>query len=202
MSRSMLLAAVLLAMVLSSDGRAATLAAVPLPTHAVSPIDGVASGGSYAVVEMGTQAPDFSFESTSGWKHLRDVRAQGHVLLLIAPDDEQLLALERERTQLLALGIVPMAVLDRRMPACRALATRLNLGFALVSDTKHVIGAQFNAVAAASGMDAVAWFAIERTGRVRDLAHGDWPSRPWRELCASAFGLPANDAPLPASYPR
>jgi peroxiredoxin len=199
MSRSLAWSAVLLATALSFGVRAH--AQTPAP-HAGSPIYGLATGGDYAVIDVGAQAPDFSFESAPGWKHLRDVREQGRVLLLVAPDDEQLLALERERAVLLSLGVVPMAVLDRRPSACRATAGRLKLGFTLVSDTRRVIGGQFNAVDGSSGMDTASWFVIDRDGRVRDLAHGGWPSRSWREVCTSALGLPAADAPLPASYRR
>jgi peroxiredoxin len=202
MSRFPVLSAVALAAALSLASGAAAETPAPPSTHPGSPIYGLATGSDYAVVETGAQAPDFSFESSPGWRRLRDVRAQGHVLLVVAPAEEQLLSLERERARLLSMGVVPMAVLDRRASACRALTARLRLGFTLVPDSRRVIGAQFNAVDGASGVDTPAWFVIDREGRVRDLAHRGWPSRPWSEVCAGALGLPASDTPMPASQRR
>lgn len=166
------------------------------------PVYGLATSGDYAIVDAGSQAPDFSFESAAGWRRLRDLRTQGHVLLIISPSDEQMLALERERAALLALGVVPVTVLDQRPSACRALGARLRVGYAVVSDSRRVIGAQFNALDPSSRGDAPAWFVIDRGGRVRDLARRSWPERPWTSTCAEALGLPAPDAPRPVSFPR
>ncbi len=161
---------------------------------------GLTTGSGYAVVDAGTQAPDFSFESGQGWSQLRDVRAQGHVLLLIGADEPQLADLERQRPRLLSMGVVPVVVLDRRPNACRALVQHMGLGFLVVSDARRVIGAQFNALDPFSRADAAAWFVIDRQGCVRDLAHDEWPTRAWADVCADALGLPESDSPVPASH--
>jgi peroxiredoxin len=173
-----------------------TLPSLPSP----APVDTPAPASGYAVVDAGSQAPDFSFESAQGWLQLSDVRAQGSVLLAFCPDDGQLAALEGERERLLTLGVVPVAVLDRRPNACRALARKLQLGFLLVPDVHREIGAQFNALDPFSRADAPAWFVIDQQGCVRELAHDSWPSRSWTETCAGALGLPAPDAARSASH--
>ncbi len=202
MSRPFALPAVALATALSCA--VAMAADTPLPSaadpHPAAAGYGLAPSGDYALIDAGAQAPDFTFEATGGWTRLHDLRAQGNVLLLFCPDDEQLVALERERPRLLAMGVVPVAVLDRRPTSCRALASRLRLGFTLASDSRRVIGAQFNAIDPESRADAPAWFVIGRDGRVRDLAHESWPEHPWTEVCSSALGLPGPGAPVPASF--
>jgi peroxiredoxin len=166
----------------------------PAPVYTVGAMSG------YAVVDMGSQAPDFSFESAQGWAQLKDVRAQGNVLLAFCPTDAQLSALESERVRLFTMGIVPVAVLDRRPSVCRLTAKRLGLSYLIVPDTRHVIGAQFNALDPATGAVAPAWFVIDRKGCVRGMAHEAWPARSWTNVCAEALGLPSPDAARSASH--
>ncbi len=185
----------------SSHARGAS-ATAPQGTSNPTPVYGLPTSGEYAIVDAGSQAPDFSFESSAGARRLRDLRTQGHVLLLISPSDAQMIALENERAALLTLGVVPVTVLDQRPSACRALGARLRLGYPVVSDARRVIGAQFNSLDPSSRGDAPAWFVIDRSGRVRDLARQSWPERAWTATCAEALGLPAPDAPRSVSYPR
>ena len=137
-----------------------------LPTPAggqpFEPVDGSAN---YAIVEVGTQAPDFSFDSQGRSLRLHDLRAQGHLLLVFAPDEARLVALERERPRLMALGVVPVVVLDRRAGSCAATVRRLGLGYSVIPDPRRVIGAQFNVLDPLSRADAPAWFVISRTAR-------------------------------------
>lgn len=162
----------------------------------------VGSNGDYAIVEAGSTAPDFSYDAAGGTYHLRDLRGQGHVLLVIAPDDARLAALEAERPRLLALGVVPVAALDSRAGACRSTVGRLGLGYTVIADSRRLIGAQFNALDPSSRGDVPAWFVIDRNGRVRDLARQAWPAGAWTSVCSRALGLPEADAPAPASYRR
>ncbi len=173
----------------------------PIATRAGT-LDLVGANADYAIVGIGTQAPEFSFAAQGCTLRLRDLRAQGSVLLLFAPDDARLVALERERAQLLAIGVVPVAVLDQRAGACAATARRLGVGYSIVPDPRRVIGAQFNALDPSSRADAPAWFVLDRSGRVCDLAHLAWPGRPWTEVAARALGLPGPDAAAPASFGR
>jgi peroxiredoxin len=165
-------------------------------------LDPVGATADYAIVAVGAQAPDFSFEAQGRSLRLRDLRANGHVLLVFSPDDVRLTALERERVRLLAIGVVPVAVLDQRAGACAATARRLALGYSVIPDPRRVIGAQFNALDPSSRADAPAWFVLDRSGRVRALAHLSWPEQPWTEITARALGLPGPDAAAPASFDR
>ncbi len=171
----------------------------PVPAPTTNVIDPIDPGANYAVVDVGSRAPDFSFDAQGRSLRLRDLRAQGHVLLVIAPEDAQMVALENERAALLALGVVPVAVIDQRAGACTATARRLGLGYSIVPDPRGVIAAQFNAVDEGSGADQAAWFVLDRAGRVRDLAHGTWPGRPWAAVAREALDLPDPSAPANAS---
>jgi peroxiredoxin len=146
----------------------------------------------YATVEVGSQAPDFSFESAPGWRRLRDLRTEGDLLLVFGADDAGLLALEREREGLRALDVVPVAIVDRKPGACRALVSRLQLGVRLVPDPQRVIGAQFNVLDPNSRADAPAWFVLDRTGRVHALGRWELPAAPWTKVAAAALGIDAN----------
>ena len=169
------------------------------PGHA-APLYPTGTNAEYSFVTRGDDAPDFSYEAAGGrWLRLRDLRAQGHVLLVIAPDDERLRALERERRALLALGVVPVAVLDMKSSRCRSIAERLQLGYTVVPDPQRVIGAQFNALEPRSRQDAPAWVVVDRKGRVRGLGRFEWPEAKWTQVAATSLGLPVDVMQSPAS---
>ncbi|HTR96288.1 MAG TPA: redoxin domain-containing protein [Candidatus Acidoferrales bacterium] len=197
---------VFLALALAATTAAATLpvsaATAPEPAPAVTraggPMVPLGLGSEYAIVDEGSQAPDFAFESEDGWRRLHDLRAAGHVLLVFAPDEAHLAALERERESLRALGVLPVAVLDRKANACHRIAARLRLGYPVLADPRGVIGAQFNALDPDSHALAGAWFVLARDGRVCALAHESWPDRPWSEVASAALGRSASRS---ASFP-
>ena len=169
------------------------------PAHAL-PLYPMGTNAEYSIVATGDDAPDFSFEATGGrWLRLHDLRAQGHVLLVIAPAEERLRALERERRALLTLGVVPVAVLDVKSSRCRSIAERLQLGYTLVPDPNRVIGAQFNALEPRSRQDAPAWIVVDHKGRVRGLGRFTWPAARWTHIAATSLGLPADGVQSPAS---
>jgi len=200
MFRKSLSTAAALAAVIGITTVAAAQAPGASSTHVRGALDAYAGGADYAVIDSGSTAPDVSFEYASGWMRLKDFRQMGHVLLVISPSKEQLVAIEHERNTLVDMGVVPVAVLDERPGTCRELQHSLQLGYTLASDTRRVIGAQFNALEPSSRADAPAWFVIDHKGRVRELGHGSWPEGTWTTTCANALGLPAPDAPRPASY--
>ena len=73
--------------------------AVPAPTSAHGQaFEPQGTGANYSILEVGAQAPDFAFESQGRDLRLHDLRAQGHVLLVIEPDDAGLRA-ARARTR-------------------------------------------------------------------------------------------------------
>lgn len=166
------------------------------------PIIPLGSNSGYAIVEPGSSAPDFAYETLAGvGARLRDLRAQGHVLLVFGADESELLRLAQECDRLTRLGVVPVAVLDWRVGACRDAVRRLALTFPVVPDPQRAIGAQYNALDPKTRHDARAWFVVDRGGRVRGLDRFEYPGESWTNVAASALGLPLEDVPVPASHP-
>jgi peroxiredoxin len=150
------------------------------------------------LVALADPAPDFSYPSEGKrWLHLHDLLAQGPVLLVFATDDPQLVALQGERGRLLDLGVVPVAVLDRRSGAAASAARRLGLEYLVIADVQRVIASQFNMLDPDSRQTAPGWFVIDRTGRVRALNRSGLPSHGYARLAATALAIPSPDVTLP-----
>jgi peroxiredoxin len=161
----------------------------------------VGSSAEYALIVPGSGAPDFSYENLAGGHaRLRDLRAQGHVLLVFAATEDQLARLQGESDALERLGIVPVAVLDWRPGACRNVVKKLGLTYPVVPDPARTIGAQYNVLDARTRQDAPAWFVVDRRGRVRGLDRFDFPRESWSSVAANALGLPNGDVSVPASH--
>ena len=153
-----------------------------------------------AEVRLGDQAPNFSYQGVDGrWRHLRDILAQGPVLLVFGADPLTLRVIEHERERLLSLGVVPVAVTDARSRAARAMVNRLDLRFIVLADSQGAIASQFNAVDPTSRRHLPAWFVLDVKRRVRGLGRRGLPLRGYPTLAANALGLPASSASLPAS---
>jgi peroxiredoxin len=151
-------------------------------------------------IEVGAPAPDFSYLAADGrWRRLRDLTAHTSVLLVIAPHESQLRALERERDALLRLGVMPVAVLDARPNAVRKLADRLRLRYTVVADARHIIASQFNAVNPANLTTVPSWFVVDKSRTVRALRRGARLDRDCTTVAARALGLPLPDGVAPAT---
>lgn len=149
-------------------------------------------------VSEGDLAPDFSFESHEHqWLRLHDLVAQGNILLVFGPGNQEVAALERERDALLERGIVPVAVLDRRDGAVWGMAQRLGLRYSLLSDPQCVIATQFNVLHPTTHRPVPSWFVIDRAGRVRALRRTGLPGAGYLGLAATALGLPLAGATVP-----
>lgn len=164
------------------------------------PLVPLGTSGEYAVVDVGSTAPDFSYTALDGApSRLRDLRAQGPVLLVIGAQEEQLLALQRQRGELLAMGVVPVAVVDHRDGQVRRTVARLGLTYPVIPDARRLIAAQFNSLEPASRAAVPAWFVLDQRGHVRDLDRFAWPEREWTDIASTALGLPRQESPRPAS---
>ncbi len=164
------------------------------------PLVPLGTSGEYAWIEVGSSAPDFSYDAIEGGSNrLHDLRAQGPVLLVIGATSDQLAALQREREELLRMGVVPVAVVDARTKSVRRQIGKLGLTYPVIADSRRLIAAQFNALEPNSRAAMPAWFVVDRQGRVRDLNRFVWPSREWSDVAASALGLPREGDSQPAS---
>ncbi len=151
-----------------------------------------------APVQVGDQAPDFSWTGSDNQSHrLKDVFEQANVLMVFAPDDEVLLSLERERESLAELGVVPMALIEGRSGAIKARARRLGLHFLMIPDGRHVIASLFDVVDPQLERTQPAWFVVDRRGVVRGQWHEGLPHQGWSRIAASALALPVGDVSLP-----
>lgn len=173
--------------------------ALPANLHQVPTAGPVNPDPPSSTVSVGDRAPDFSFESTDHhWRHLHDLLEQGGVLLVFAPDDEQLKTLEREREGMLQRGILSVAVLNRRDGATWATVNRLRLHFSALADPRGVIAEQFNLMDPSGPRCLPGWFMIDRNGRVRGLHRDGLPEADFTSLATRALGLPSDGVSLPA----
>ncbi len=195
-------AALVLALVAPRPASAAPHGKAPSDTPVPASFGFTGTEPGPAMVDRGDDAPDVSWESPGGWTRLRDLRAQGAVLLVFGADERELLRLERERPRLLQMGVVPAAVLDRRSGACNAIARRLQLGYPLMPDPQRVIAAQYNTLDAVTRRALPAWFVVDRHGAVRGLSRAGIPGDGWAPVAAEALNLPAPGVPMPTASPR
>ena len=176
----------------------ATTPATPGLPAASTPLTPSATEPQAAPVRPGDPAPAVTFQTADGASlTLRDLLEQGHALLVFAPGDDALRALQQERARLLDLGVVPVAVLDARAGAARARRARLGLTFVVASDARRIVASQFNLVDDAAQRVAPSWFVVDRGGRVRALRRNHLPDGGWPGIAAAALGLPASEVALP-----
>ena len=148
---------------------------------------------------VGDRAPDFSWQADDARPlKLRDLLAQGNLFVVFGAQDAVLRALERERTTLLDLGVVPVAVVSSGNRGSRSTANRLGLHYVLVPDSRRVIAAQYGVIEDVNQTIAPAWFVVDRTGCVRALKRGALPASGYARLAADVLALPTGDVNLPA----
>lgn len=169
------------------------------PATRNAPLDLVGPEPPVTFVASGDRAPDVSWDAPNGRSvRLSDLRPEA-VLLVIAPDEAGLVSLQRERADLLDLGVLPIAVLDRGAHAAAHLASRLKLEYAVVPDPRSVIAEQFNALDPETTHAAPAWVVLDGRGVVRGVDRGALPTSGWARLAATALALPLPGATLPTS---
>ena len=182
---------------------AAPLVPVPAPLappRAPTTLSAAVTEPPLTVVATGDPAPDVSWDGAEGQtQRLRDLRAQGHVLLVFSPTDAQLLALERERGRLLDARVLPVAVLDRGSASAARLARRLGLGFLVVPDPRSVLAAQFNVLDPATRRATPAWFVVDRGARVPWVGRRGPPGGGHPPAVTPALALAGPDAIMPGS---
>jgi len=154
-------------------------------------------------VTPGDLAPNFAYQGEDNrWRRLHDLLQQGAVVLVFGADQATLVAMERERDAILRLGALPVAVLEVRNGIAWATAKGLSLRYFVIPDSRRVIAAQFNAVDASGQRTVPSWFVVDRAGRVRALRRAALPRQGFSMLVATALGLPAAGAGVPAGAGR
>jgi peroxiredoxin len=132
-------------------------------------------------------APDFQYRAIDGrWRTLHDLRAQGHVLLVFEPGDEQLVVLEREADSLHAQDVIPVAVFRASAAANWSRIERLGLTYSLLSDPRGELAAQFQA-AASPTQGAPAWCLVDRDGRMCGFDRGALPESGFAGMVETAL---------------
>ena len=133
-------------------------------------------------------APDFEFESANGrWKHLHELCGKGHVLLIFAPDDRQLRALERDADSLRARGIEPVGIIPGNDREGWRAIDRLNLTIRLISDPRNQVASRFWVREGAAGHDLKGWCLVDRDLRVCGIERGTLPEADFFALAMSAI---------------
>lgn len=147
---------------------------------------------------VGDIAPDFAWQvGDRRFASMKEALAQGSLLLVFAPNDRQLRAIEEERDALLDLGVVPIGVLNARGGAASGTARRLGLSFTLVPDSRRVIAGQYGATDDNRQSMLPAWFVVDRRGQVRALGRGSIPAGGFPRLAATVLAIPTGDIALP-----
>jgi peroxiredoxin len=150
-----------------------------------------------SIVQPGDQAPDFSYQTESGeWLKFHQLLAHGSVMLVFVPTENEMLILEGERDSLYSVGVIPVAVLDRRASTTAATAQRLGLGYPLIADPQSAIASQFNLVSPPTLRAAPGWFVVDRGGRVRGLDRRRLPQGGFTRIACNLLAIPAPDATL------
>lgn len=165
-------------------------AAVPA---AVSPATPPAAASTPAAVSLrpGQKAPNFVYQSHDYMRRrFHDMLAQGAVLIVFAPTDADLRALEAERDDMLARGVVPVAVLDRRDADVWKVVRRLGLTYSLLSDPRGAIASDFGVWNEAGNRALPAWYVVGGDARVRAGEQGALPTGQFAATAFAALGLP------------
>lgn len=148
-----------------------------------------------SIVQLGDQAPDFSYQAESGqWFKLHQLLQHGSVMLVFGPTESELLIMESECDSLYNVGVIPVAVLDRRTSSAVAMAHRLGLGFPVIADPQGSIASQFNLVGPPTVRAAPGWFIVDRAGRVRGFERRRLPDGGFTRIACDVLAIPSPDA--------
>ncbi len=168
------------------------LAAGIMAAASVQSTDGAhaaATSAAHIAPAVGAQAPDFTYQSYDyRWLELHDMLAQGSVLLVFAPSDAQLTALQRDREALLRDGVVPVAVEGRPEADVWRTVSRCDLEYSVLSDPRDTIASLFGTLDA-TRRPVPAWFVIAPSGRIRAAGRDLPASGSWLALARSALGV-------------
>ena len=182
----------------------AALAADPSPMNSSPPVDTprtlrpILSETPSAWLDVGDRAPMFSYLAADNrWHRSEDLLADGPILLIFGADDSALTGLEHMKAMFEELGVRPVVVMNAATRTTQALAQRLGVTVAILSDPMCAIAGLYNSLDARSGRHAASYFVVDEKRTVRALFYG---SLPQTQLlvgsCARALGRPLPPAML------
>ena len=153
-----------------------------------------------ATIVPGSRAPNFSFQAPDAvWRTLNDLLEQGAILLTFAPHADALSAIEREREQLLDMGVIPVAVIEASSRGTKSSIKKLDLHYTVIPDPRSVIAEQFNSLEPTTRHTQPSWFVIDRRGKVRSLDRTGLPDDGFASIAGKALAIPMPGIALPAS---
>jgi peroxiredoxin len=156
----------------------------------------VATDPQAATIQVGGPAPMFSFIAADGrWHRSDELVLRGAVLMLIAPADDDLVAIEKLRAAFVEMGITPVAILNLPTRGTAALSRKLSVETTLVSDPMCAIGGLYHSLDPSTMRDAPSYFVIDRSRTLRAMYYGPFPPAEML-LATSARSL---GRPLPES---
>ena len=167
--------------------------APPVERHGLTPLSPEPEA---ATLQVSGPAPMFSYIGTDGrWHRSDEFLSRGPMIVVFAPAEDDLVAIQHLSRVFDDLGVRPVAVLDLPTRGTAALTRKLQLTTALVSDPMSAIAGLYHSVDPATGEHAQAYFVIDSRRTLRAMYFGPLP--PAELLVASAArGL---GRPLPAS---
>ena len=157
-----------------------------------------------ATLQVASQAPMFSYIGAEGrWHRSDELLSHGPIIILFAPEDRDLAAVEHLAAAFAELGVRPIAVMDMPTRGTSAVSRRLKLTTTLVSDPMSAIANLYHSVDVRTGRHAAAYFVVDSHRVLRAMHFGPLP--PAELMLASAarcLGRPLPEATLPTSEVR
>jgi peroxiredoxin len=145
-----------------------------------------------ATLQVSGPAPMFSYIATDGrWHRSDELLSRGPVLVVFAPAEDDLVAIQRLAHAFDDLGVRPVAVLDLPTRGTAALTRRLQLTTALVSDPMSAIAGLYHSLDPTTGQHAPAYFVIDSRRTLRAMYYGPLPPAELLVACAArSLGRP------------
>jgi peroxiredoxin len=178
-------------------------AASPSPMNSPSPtaaehraLTPLSADNDAATLQVSSPAPMFSFIAADGrWHRSEELLDRGPMLVVFAPAEEDLLAMQRLAPAFEELGVRTVAVLDLPTRGTAALTRKLHLTGTLVSDPMCAIAGLYHSVTPSTGRHAPSYFVVDARRTLRAMYYGPIPP-PELLVATAARSL---GRPLPAS---
>ena len=138
-----------------------------------------------ASLQISSPAPMFSYIATDGrWHRSDELLSRGPVLLMFAPTEQDLNAIQKLTPALEELGVRPVAVVNLPTRGASAISRKLGLTTTLVSDPMSAIANLYHSVEEGTGRHVPSYFVIDSHRMLRAMYFGPLP--PAELMVASA----------------